>query len=269
MSRTRRILLYCLITYGFAWSYWFWMLAEGRMVYPGSPNSHLPGLMGPMIAALVVTGLTEGRAGLADLGARMLRWPQRPGAFLLALLMPPVLAALVFAVQALRGVSLPPLPEFFAYPGLPAGYGPWGLVAVLVLNGYGEEVGWRGWLFEVLEPPRGRFVAALIVAGVWMVWHLPLFWLNATMAALVGPMLLGWAFALAMGSFVLAHVYCFTGRSLGAVVLWHVVYNFCVATEATAGLVAAVVSSAVMLWGAVVAVGWARRGAVQPRIATT
>ena len=258
MSQPRQILLFCLIAYGFAWSYWLWMLAQGHMVYPGSPYSHLPGLMGPMIAALVVTALTEGRAGLADLGRRMLRWPERPGFFLAALAMPPVLAALVFGVQALRGTPLPPWQDFAAYPGLPPGYGPWGLIGVLVLNGYGEETGWRGWLFDKLQPVRSRFAAGLIVAVIWMVWHAPLFLINATMTVLIGPVLLGWMFGLAMGSFVLAHVYRFTGRSIGAVVLWHVIYNFCVATVATSGLVAAVVSTAVMLWGAIVAVQWAR-----------
>ena len=241
------------------------MLTAGQTVGPGSTASHLPGLMGPMIAALAVTALSEGRQGLADLASRMVRNPSRPGRFLAALAMPPVLAGLVFAVQALCGVTLPPLRAFFAYPGLPEGTGPWGLIAVLVLNGYGEETGWRGWLFEALQPARSRFGAALIVAGVWIVWHLPLFWLNLSMQALLGPMVLGWAFALVTGSFALSQVYVFTERSLGAVVLWHVVYNYCVATEAIAGLVAAVVSSAVMLWGAVVAVKWAR----QSRIAVT
>jgi uncharacterized protein len=265
MTQGRRILLFCLIAFAISWAYWLWMLAEGRIVGPGSSASHLPGLMGPMIAALIVTALSEGRRGLADLASRMVRLPARPGWFLAALAMPPVVAAAVFAVQALRGVPPPPLSAFAAYPGLADGSGVWGLIGVLVLNGYGEEVGWRGWLFEAFDPARNRFAAALLVAGVWMVWHLPTFWINLSVQALVGPMLVGWAIGLVLGSFVLAHVYSFTGRSLAAVVLWHVTYNFCVSTTATSGLVAAVVSTAVMVWGAMVAIGWAR----QPRMAAT
>jgi uncharacterized protein len=218
-----------------------------------------------MIAALIVTALSMGRQGLADLGRRMVRLPARPGWFLAAIAMPPVVAALVFAAQALRGQPVPLLSQFFIYPGLPGGYGVSGLAAVLVVNGYGEEVGWRGWLFEAFDPAQDRFSAALSVAGIWMVWHLPTFWIDLSMRALVGPMLLGWAIGLVLGSFVLAHIYCFSGRSLGAVVLWHVTYNLCVATAATTGLVAAVVSSVVMVWGAVVAIYWARH----PRIAAT
>src|SRR5512133_2545525 len=36
--------------------------------------SHVPGALGPMLAALVTTALTTGRPGLADLLARMGRW---------------------------------------------------------------------------------------------------------------------------------------------------------------------------------------------------
>ena len=261
MSRLRAIVLYVLIAFGVSWGYWLWLLAQGQTVGPGSTASHLPGLMGPMVAALVVIALTEGRRGLFDIWARMVRMPTRIGPYLVALAMPPVLAGLVLAIQAFRGVPLPPLAAFVTYPGLPAGAGFWGLIAVLFLNGYGEETGWRGWLFESVQPHYNRFGAALFVALVWMVWHLPLFWLNTSMAALLGPMALGWAFGLAMGSFVLAHLYVMTGRSLGAVVAWHVVYNYCVATEATSGLVAAVVSTAVMIWGAAVAMQWARSAA--------
>lgn len=84
--------------------------------------------------------------------------------------------------------------------------------------------------------------------------HLPLFWLNARMAALVGPFLVGWLFALVCGAFVLAQVYLATGHSILCVVLWHAGYNMMVATEIGTGLPAAIVGTAVMAWGFVVAV---------------
>jgi uncharacterized protein len=40
--------------------------------------SHAPGLLAPMISAMVVTEVTHGRAGLWDLVARMARWRVRP-----------------------------------------------------------------------------------------------------------------------------------------------------------------------------------------------
>jgi membrane protease YdiL (CAAX protease family) len=38
----------------------------------------------------------------------------------------------------------------------------------------GEELGWRGWLLPVLLKRTARLRAALIVGGVWTVWHMPL-----------------------------------------------------------------------------------------------
>jgi hypothetical protein len=40
----------------------------------GGRASHFPGLLGPMLAAILVTGIVQGRPGLRDLGSRMVRW---------------------------------------------------------------------------------------------------------------------------------------------------------------------------------------------------
>jgi len=44
------------------------------------------------------------------------------------------------------------------------------LLLVLVLNGYGEEAGWRGFATRLLAPRLGRFRATLVVAALWMAW---------------------------------------------------------------------------------------------------
>ena len=61
------------ITFLVSWGYWVTdALAGGRW-------SHAPGLLGPMIAAIVVTATTRGFAGSRDLARRMLRWRVDPG----------------------------------------------------------------------------------------------------------------------------------------------------------------------------------------------
>lgn len=259
MPLPARAALFYLLSLGFSWSYWGWMLATGRHVAPGTPYSHLPGLMGPLLAAGIATAVTEGRPGLRRLLGDAIRVPKRPGVIVALILAPPALAALWIATAALLGQPLPPLADVLAYPGLPSGLSaPAMLLIVLVLNGYGEETGWRGYLFPLLLPRFGPFRATLAVAALWLLWHLPLFWLNASMTALLGPMVIGWAIGLALGAFVLSHLYLISGRSLPAVVLWHVAYNLSVATPATGGTPAAIVSTMVMLWGLGVAVHWAR-----------
>lgn len=128
----------------------------------------------------------------------------------------------------------------------------------LVFNGYGEEVGWRGFATKHLVPRLGKLRATLVVAALWLVWHAPLFWLNANMQELVGPVLLGWALGLVCGAFVLADLYLASGQSILVVAVWHTLYNFTVATPAGTGTPAAVISALVMAWGVYIAFSWWR-----------
>lgn len=52
------------------------------------------------------------------------------------------------------------------------------VIAVYSLSTFGEEVGWRGYLQQLLVG-RGFWVASSLVAGVWVVFHVPL---HATLA---------------------------------------------------------------------------------------
>ncbi len=240
-----------------SWAYWLTLIALGQRVESGTVVTHLPGLLGPALAALAVIALRDGRHGLRALLARVVHIPAPYAPKLALALSPLALGALAFLVLAVWGRPLPALASFAKYPGVPES---WSLaqtvVVVLLVNGFGEEIGWRGFATERLFERHGRFQATLWLGLLWGLWHLPLFWLNASMMALVGPMLFGWAFGLLCGAFVLAHVYVLCGRSILCVALWHTAYNLMVATEAGRGLPAALVSTAVMFWGLVAAWRW-------------
>jgi membrane protease YdiL (CAAX protease family) len=248
-----------------SWGYWFTLIAQGKTVAPGSSVSHLPGLLGPALAAIMVTTYLEGIAGLKDLFSRIVRWRSAwPRGILLALSPIPV-AVLVFLILHLSGQALPSLHDFQSFPGVPGGLPFWlFLLVVLVSNGYGEEVGWRGYMMEKWLPRYGKFGTTLCVTALWLVWHVPVFCLNQSMAALVGPMLLGWAFGLACGAFVLAYLYLLSGRSILVLALWHMTYNMVVATPPAAGFPAAIISTAVMIWGGVIAWKWWREEHARP-----
>ena len=248
-----------------SWGYWLTLLAQGRHVVPGGVVTHFPGLLGPMLAAMAVTTASGGRKALLELFGRMFRLgPHWPSNLMLAL-SPLALGAMAFAAMQFLGKPLASADTFTHFPGLPEHWPLAGVVAAVILvNGFGEEAGWRGFLTERLLPKHGRWRTTLWVALLWALWHLPLFWLNAHMAALVGPVLIGWLFALVCGAFVLAHIYLATGHSILCAALWHAAYNMVVATEFSAGLPAAIVSAAVMAWGVVVAVLWWRRAPAPP-----
>ena len=243
-----------------SWGYWLTLLAQGRRVVPGGAVTHFPGLLGPMLAAMAVTAVVGGRKALHELFRRMFRLGPHGFSNLMWAASPLALGAVAIATMRILGKPMPSLATFAYFPGLPHDWPLAGVVAtVLLVNGFGEETGWRGFLTERLLPQYGRLRSTLGVAVLWAFWHLPLFWLNAGMSALVGPVLIGWLFALVCGAFVLAQVYLTTGRSIVCVALWHAGYNMMVATEIGTGLPAAIVGAAVMIWGVGVAVRWWRR----------
>jgi membrane protease YdiL (CAAX protease family) len=255
----RPVTSYYLLTLVISWGYWFALIAQGKTVMPGTTASHLPGLLGPAFSAIILTISLDGQAGIRDLFARMLRWRSAwPWGILLALSPFPV-AIVVFLVLHTLGQPLPSLSDFQTFPGVPGKLSFWWLLpVVLISNGYGEEIGWRGFIMEKWLPRYGKFGTTIRITLLWTLWHFPTFILNQSMAALVGPMLLGWVLGLACGAFVLAHLYLLSGRSILVLAVWHVAYNMVVATPPGSGIPAAIITTIVMFWGAVVAWNWWR-----------
>lgn len=183
-------------TLALSWGYWVTLLASGLRVGSGRVGSgsvaHFPGLLGPMFAAVAVTAVVGGRAGLQELGARMIRLGRRWSLNLLLALSPLALGALACAVLPLMGKPLPSLSAFLQVPGVSGHWPRLAVVAaVVVVTGFDEETGWRGFLTERLLLSQSRLRSTLAVALLWALWHLPLFWLNSSMAALSELTLLG------------------------------------------------------------------------------
>jgi uncharacterized protein len=253
---SRSAVSFYLITIMLSWGYWLTMLAKGLRVEPGSV-AHFPGLLGPMLAALIVTALLGGRKGLRALFSRMF-WLGPNWVFKLLLSLSPLVGgALACLLMFVMGQAIPPLEAFITVPGLPLNW-PLALLAVILVNGFGEETGWRGFLTEHLLTNYGRFRATLVVAVLWAFWHLPLFFLNTSMTQMVGPMMFGWFFLLVCGAFVLAFVYLRTEHSILCVALWHVTFNMMVSGPEGTGFLAAVVSVLVVLSGCTIAFLWWR-----------
>ena len=253
----RPVAAYYAMTLAISWGYWMTLLVQGKRVGPGSEVSHFPGLLGPFLAAVILTAYLNGWPGVRELFGRMTRW-RTAWPWGLAVAMAPLpLAILVMVALHFSGIPLPSWHDFQVFPGLPAGLPLWAVVLlVFLVNGYGEEVGWRGFVMEKWLTRYGRFGTTVRVAALWIVWHIPLFRLSESMAALVGPMLLGWILALILGAFVLAHLYLFSGRSIFVLALWHASYNMVVAPPGAAGVLAAAISTVVMIWGAALAWSW-------------
>jgi membrane protease YdiL (CAAX protease family) len=129
---------------------------------------------------------------------------------------------------------------------------------VAVVNGLGEEAGWRGYLADRLLPRHGLLRTATYLAAAWAVWHWPLFLVVDSFRGL-GVAVVGWPLGLWAGSIVLTWLYAAGGRSVLLVALWHTAYNVTSATAVTDGLPAALTSTVVMVAAVVIVVDGLRR----------
>jgi uncharacterized protein len=248
---------------GLSWAWTFPLAVVGDTIEKGRGwPTHAPALLGPAIAAFIVTGWLSGWAGVANLLARMGRWRMAlrwwgwtlsPFAFLL----------IALAVDAIAG-TLPRASDFGRYSGLPAiGVLAVGVLAILI-NGFGEETGWRGFALPLLQRRYGALAAALLVTPIWAIWHLPYFFTLGTYRHMPPANYFGFVFGLACGSIVLTWLYNGTGGSILACAIWHGLYNLTTATSGGTGTVAAVTTTFVVAQ-AVVLVGLELRAARRGR----
>jgi membrane protease YdiL (CAAX protease family) len=125
---------------------------------------------GPLVAAVLVTALGGGLAGLRSWGRGLLHWRAAASLYVFAVLFPLLLTLLGIGANVALG-AVPPSPDrWAAWPSL--------LVAfplVMVLGGpLGEEPAWRGLALARVAERRPMLQATLSVGVVWFAWHLPL-----------------------------------------------------------------------------------------------
>lgn len=235
------------LAYGLAWAWSLPLAFTGSTVEPGSGwPTHVPALLAPLMAAFVVTALTEGRTGVGDLIRRMARWRFAP-VWWIVVVSPVAILGLTVIGMSLGGQELPALGDFSRFGGLPAFGLLSTLLMVFLLNGFGEEAGWRGFLQDRLQRRFEPLPATLIVALIWAVWHAPFFLILSTYSGFNAMTLIMFPLGLASGAVVLTWLYNQTGRSILAVALWHTFYNMTVATVGATDLIQGVVTGAVMI----------------------
>jgi membrane protease YdiL (CAAX protease family) len=213
---TRRHRLVAFFGLSFALTWWSWPLwALGVM-----SEAHWP--IGPLVAALVVIGVTEGRSGYRTLGARMIRWRVGWQWWLVAVGTPlAVLAVAALANVAIWGAPAPVL----------AGIA-WSSVALVAavrfvnpLDGpLGEEPGWRGYALPQLQVRRSPLNAGVVLGVFAALWHLPLV-VTGQLAAIGLPI-----------TFAITLVYVWLFNHIGGSVLMTMVFHIAQGTVSYAAL---------------------------------
>lgn len=126
---------------------------------------------GPAVAALLTVTLTQGRAGLREWAARLVRWRIGWQWYVVALLGPATFYLAVGEVAAALGWGTDLRPGAL---DLGAATAAAVFAALLVTDGLGEEAGWRGYALPQWLARNGPFAASLGLGLVWALWHLPL-----------------------------------------------------------------------------------------------
>jgi uncharacterized protein len=152
--------VFFILAFLFSWYPWVIGMVRGKA---SGPNP-----LGPLIAALIVTGVAEGRSGMRMLLGRIVRGRIGWLSYAIVFGLPILLCAAAFAVMAAIGQPMS-WPASTAWRELPERF-----VFIFLFIGLGEEPGWRGFALPRLQKDHSPFVASLILAPIWALWHLPL-----------------------------------------------------------------------------------------------
>lgn len=115
-------------------------------------------LLGPSTAGIASTALQYGHAGLRDLFSSLTRWRVGGRWYAIALLTMPVL--LLAVLWPLGAVD----------PAFAPGF-QWWLLAIGLVAGSFEEVGWTGFATRRLLTRQRPFSAGLTLGVTWAIWH--------------------------------------------------------------------------------------------------
>lgn len=161
----RSVSVFVVLALGATWAYDLvvgWRLGGWDLPLVGAVRD-----LGPVLAAVLVLGVTGGRGALADLARSVVAWRFPLRWYVVALVVVPAcyLVPVLTAPGALAAVSAPAPGLLLLYPVLV-------VVAAVVGGPLLEEPGWRGFLLPALLARRWHPVAAGVAVGlVWAAWH--------------------------------------------------------------------------------------------------
>jgi membrane protease YdiL (CAAX protease family) len=220
----RRQPLFWFFVIAFAWTWAFVIVFLILFPLPDTLVRTTPGDLGPFIAAIVMSAVVAGRAGVKQLLKRMVQWRVGLVWYAFAFIAIPLLyiASIAAVPGALASFKAPDLSTVLLYP-----------VFYVVLMATGgpltEEPGWRGFALPRLQARWGPLVGTVIVGLLWAAWHLPNYFRPDWAAVNGGLSFTGIAvFAIVAVSMSMIITWAFnhTGGSILIAILIHASLNF-------------------------------------------
>jgi len=256
--RRHPVISYFVIAYGLSWAVWIPMALVGARIHEGQAWPTLvPGLVGPLAAAFIMSAVVAGPTGVRGLVRRMGQWRVASTWYLVAL-SPLAFYAVGAVIQGISGRGWPDLAQMGTYSGLPVVALP-AMLFLLVLSAYPEETGWRGFAAQDMLKTRSLLWTSVVVGLLWALWHVPSFFVVDSYRQMGLAIVPEFTLGIVAGSILLTWLYRASGGSVLLIALWHGCYNLVSGTAAAHGLPAAVVTTAVMVWAVIIVVAEIRR----------
>jgi len=219
----RAAVRFALVALLLTWMGWLPLVLRARgLPVAGGQWWHFVGSLGPLAAAILLVAREEGAAGCARLDRRVSRWPG--GGWL----------------------DLGRLGTSKEFPTAR----PWVYVpAAIVLFGFGEEVGWRGYLIPRLQERLSPRHAALAFVPFWALWHLPLFLGGTNLGTMGAGAVGGWIGSLLVGSALLSWLYNAGRGSVLPAALFHGLLDVVFVLPDPRGVFPSITGALVTIWG--------------------
>jgi membrane protease YdiL (CAAX protease family) len=205
---------YVVLTFVLSIPFWLVGAVTKLQILPSLPVSSLMAVC-PLIAAAILVYRENGRAGVLELLKRSFDFKRVRDTIWYVptiLLMPGIMIGSYIALR-LMGVHLPD-PQFSFTTILV-------LFVVFFIAAIGEEVGWSGYAIDPLQDRYGALAGALLLGGVWAVWHIiPLLSVPRSLAWIAW-----WSLGTVASRAIITWLYNNTGRSVFIAILFHAMIN--------------------------------------------
>lgn len=174
----------------------------------------------PTLASVIVTGMTEGKAGVKFLLRKALIWRVGLGWYIFAIFGFAAFCAgaVVIANLLSTETSIPLVGREVANSSVVEMVGMVPLLFIVVTLINGEELAWRGFALPRLQDRYSALISSLLLGLVWVLFHLPLFltytgfpldlagMLSRSIQLLGSAIIFTWLFNNTRGSVLLAYL---------------------------------------------------------------
>lgn len=212
------------LAFAISWVLWVPLVLYIKFVLPADQEPGglmllmLLGTFAPTVAAIMMTGILEGKPGVKKLLAKLLIWRVGVRWWLAAFLLAPVATFAAIGIYVLLGGTVGRFDPSQWYVVL---LGPVFALPFFV----GEEMGWRGYALPRLQQKYTALWSSVIVGALWALWHAPAYWASEGTVISGKPVTLfavGWYIIFLIGiSIQMTWVYNNSKGSLLLMVLFH------------------------------------------------